>query len=262
MVPEYTRKEPKMDFAKSLTKPNSGRRSFLWKAGVAVSAAVATAIPGMAKSVDGKNGEAERLAKQLGILEDEKAIRTLHKTYENLLDNGMYEEVVALFTEDAAVVFNGGVFKGKSSASRLYSGCFSAGMIGKKIGPVPGFDAAQETINVAADRLSAKAQFPYSIQVGAPIASDSSLVQMARLHGGGIMKWCESGTYEISYVKDSKDGGWKIKRLEYQVLSQTDYRPGKAYATPVSVSLFAQTYPENPAGPDKLIVPAQRFQGA
>ncbi len=241
-----------MDELKSLSKPNAGRRSFLWKAGAALSAAAAAAIPGMAKSGDSKDTEADRLARRLGILEDEKAIRTLHRTYETLLDNARYAEVVALFAEDAAVAFNGGVFKGKSGISRLYGDCFSAGLTGKKIGPAPGFEAAPETINVAEDRLSAKAHFPYSIQVGAPMP-DSQLVRMARLHGEGILKWCEGGTYEISYAKDMENGSWKIKRLEYRVLSQTDYKPGKSYAGPISVPLFTKTYPENPAGPDKLI---------
>jgi hypothetical protein len=244
-----------MDVLKSLSKPNTGRRSFLWKAGAAMSAAAAAAIPGMAKSSDSKDTEADRLAKQLGILEDEKAIRTLHQTYENLLDNARYEAVVALFTEDAAVAFNGGVFKDKSGISRLYGNCFSAGMTGKKIGPAPGFEAAPETIHVAADRLSANAQFPYSIQVGAPMP-DSQLVRMARLHGEGIAKWCESGVYEVSYAKDIKDGSWKIQRLEHRVLSQTDYRPGKSYVKSISIPLFTKTYPENPAGPDSLIASA------
>ena len=83
--------------------------------------------------------EADRLARQLGILEDENALRTLHRTYESFLDSGRYEEVVDLFTDDAAVVFNGGIFKGKSSVSRLYRQCFSPGLTGKKIGPAPDF---------------------------------------------------------------------------------------------------------------------------
>jgi hypothetical protein len=248
-----------MDVLKSLSKPNTGRRSFLWKAGAAMSAAVAAAVPGMANHKpnqgDGKNAEADRLSHRLGILEDEKAVRTLHQTYETLLDSGKYEEIVGLFAEDTAVVFNGGVFKGKSGISRLYGACFSAGLTGKKIGPAPGFEAAQETITVAADRLTAKAQFPYSIQVGAPMP-DSQLVQMARLHGEGIMKWCESGVYEISYRKDIKDGSWKIQRLEHRVSSKTDYRPGRSYARPISVPQFATAYPEDPSGPDKLIAPA------
>jgi hypothetical protein len=242
-----------MDSVKSLSKPNSGRRSFLWKAGAAMSAAVAAAVPGMTKISDSKNADADQLANQLGILEDEKALCTLHKIYENLLDNGMYEEVAGLFKEDASVVFNGGIFKGKSSVARLYRDHFSAGLTGKNIGPAPGFEAAQETITVAVDRKSAQAQFPYSIQVGAPIVSNSSLVGMARLHGEGIMKWCEGGVYEIAYAKCKKDGSWKIAKLEYRVLSQTDYKSGRAYANPISVSPFAKTYPADPAGPDLLI---------
>jgi hypothetical protein len=251
-----------MHDAKSLSKPDSGRRSFLRKAGAAISATVAAAVPGMASRTthqeDGLNAEVDRLSRQLGLLEDQNAIRTLHQTYETLLDGGMYEQVVELFTEDGAVVFNGGVFSGKKDGvSRLYRDRFRAGSAGKKIGPPPGFELPaeqqQETINAGIDRRSASAQFPYSIQVGAPLVSDSSLVILARLHGGGIMKWCESGTCEASYAKDGKDGSWKIKRLEYRASSITDYRPGKSYARPISVPTFSKTYPEDPAGPDRLI---------
>ncbi|MBP1608274.1 MAG: hypothetical protein H6Q04_509 [Acidobacteria bacterium] len=236
----------------SVSKPNTGRRSFLWKAGAAMTAAAAAVVPGMAKSSAGKNTEAEKLAHQLGMLEDEKSIRALHQTYEALLDSGNYEKMAGLFNEDAAVVFNGGVFKGEKSIARLYRDHFSAGLTGKKLGPVPGIESAPETVAVAEDRKSAKAQFPYSVQVGAPMRSNSSLVQMARLHGEGIMKWCESGIYEISYTKCGKDGSWKITKLEYRALSKTDFRPGRAYANPISVPQFEKTYPEDATGPDSL----------
>jgi hypothetical protein len=238
---------------KSLSKPNTGRRSFLWKAGAAMTAAAAAVVPGMAKSSTGKNAEAEMLAHQLGMLEDETAIRTLHQTYEALLDSGNYEKVAGLFKEDAVVVFNGGVFEGENSVARLYRDHFSAGLTGKKLGPAPGIEAVPETVSVAEDRKFAKAQFPYSIQVGAPMLSNSSLVQMARLHGEGIMKWCESGIYEISYTKCRKDGSWKIAKLEYRVLSKTDYRSGRAYANPISIPQFDKTYPADATGPDSLI---------
>jgi hypothetical protein len=81
-------------------------------------------------------------------------------------------------------------------------------------------------------------------------------VKMARLQGGGIMKWCEGGTYEASYVKDVKDGSWKIAKLEYRVSTKTDYRPGRADANPISVPQFAKTYPKDPSGPDSLITRA------
>ena len=258
-----------MDHVKSLSEPdtspgqpNSGRRSFMWKMGAAISAAMASVVPGMsnhrADPGAGSDSELNRLSNRLGILEDEKSIRTLHQDYEALLDAGMYREAVDLFTEDGEVVFNGGAFEGKKKGvSRLFLDCFRPVLAGKKIGPAPGFEAnarqQKETIKVASDRLSASAQFSYSIQVGSPIASDSQLVKMARLHGEGIMKWCESGTYEASYAKDIKDGGWKIKRLEYRVLSKTDYRPGRSYADAISIPKFSRKYPEDPAGPDRLI---------
>ena len=146
--------------------------------------------------------------------------------------------------------------KARDGVSRLYRDCFSSGLTGKKIGPAPGFEVdseqQQETVKVSTDRLSASAQFPYSIQVGTPMTPDSQLVQMARLQGEGIMKWWEGGTYEVSYVKCIRDGGWKIKRLEYRVSSKADYRPGRSHAGPISVPLFSKVYPEDPAGPDLL----------
>lgn len=249
-----------MDYTKSLSKPNTGRRSFMWKAGAAVSAALAAAVPSVAKSgtnqSDGKNAEASQLAHRLGILEDENTIRTLHQTYETLLDGGRYEEVADLFAEDAEVVFNGGAFKGrKDGVSRLYGDCFRSGLTGKKIGSAPKFEAnseqQRESIKVSADRLSAGGQFPYSMQVGTPMTGDSSLVRMARLQGEGIVKWWEGGTCEVSYVKVSN--AWKISRLEYHVTLKTDYKPGRTHAKPIDVPAFSSVFPVNPTGPDRLV---------
>ena len=232
----------------------------MWKAGAALSAAMASAVPGMSNhrsnQGDGLNAEVNRLSNRLGILEDENTIRTLHQTYETLLDGGRYEEVADLFAEDAEVVFNGGAFKGrKDGVSRLYGDCFRSGLTGKKIGPAPNFEVdseqRQESIKVSADRLSASGQFPYSMQVGAPMTGDSSLVEMARLQGEGIVKWWEGGTCEVSYVK--VDNAWKIRRLEYRVTSKANYKPGRTYAKPIDVPAFSSVFPVNPTGPDRLV---------
>jgi hypothetical protein len=66
------------------------------------------------------------------------------------------------------------------------------------------------------------------------------------------MKWWEGGIYAISYVRDSGNSGWKIKRLEYRILSKASYRPGKSHARPISIPHFSKVYPEDPAGPDIL----------
>lgn len=240
---------------------DKSRRSFMWKAGAGMSAVLAAAVPGiaMASRRDDTNlkNKVDNLSKKVGMLEDENQIRSLHMSYENHLDKGMYEEVVNLFTDDAEVVFNGGIFKGKTSVCRLYKELFSAGSTGKKIEPAPGFqlneEQLQDAVKVAQNGKSAKARFSYSIQVGSPISSDSLLVKMARLQGEGIQKWWEGGVYKLSCVKDVKDGNWKVARLEYKTLSRADYRPGKSYASPISVPQFSKVFPEDTMGPDRLV---------
>jgi hypothetical protein len=237
----------------------------MWKIGAAMSAVLASAIPAISRPRVNNDANlkarVDQLSNQLGIHEDTNTIRALHQTYESYINRGMYEKVVNLFTEDGEVIFNGGVFKGKDRGiRRLYLECFRPGLTGKKIEAAPGFqlrtEQQQETIEVAADRRSARARFNYSMQVGTPIISDSQLVKMARLHGEGVMKWWEGGIYEISYVKDVRYGDWKIKRLEHRVLSKADYRPGLSHARPISVPSFSKGYPEDPAGPDRLTTPA------
>lgn len=241
-------------------QPNSGRRSFIWKTGAAMSAVLASTVAGISKpKADpdaGLKDQISRLSNQVGSLEDAMAIRRLHQAYESHLDKGRYEEVINLFTDDGEVVFNGGVFAGKSKGiRRLYCDQFSSGLTGKKIEPAPGFepDSAQlqDIVEVAPDRKSAKAQFPYSMLVGTPMTGDSQLVKMARLQGDGIVKWWEGGIHKASYVKDGDN--WKIKKMEYCVAAKASYKPGRAHARPIEVARFSKTYPADPTGPDKLI---------
>jgi hypothetical protein len=237
---------------------NNNRRSFLWKAGAALSAGLAAAVPGMAKT--NETERADRLARQVTRLEDENAIRRLHSTFERYLDSGRYSEIAELFTNDAEVFFNGGIFKGKDSGiKRLYGEHFSAGKTGRKMPPAPGLQVAeqqQEAIELSQDGKSARTRLPYSIQAGAPLPDDSVLVQMARLHGEGIRHWWEGGIYEFNLAKDEHDGSWKIARLEHRVLARADYKPGRSQSNPVAVAPFDKVYPEEPTGPDELITRA------
>jgi hypothetical protein len=58
--------------------------------------------------------------------------------------------------------------------------------------------------------------------------------------------------YRVNYRKDSA-GRWKISRLEYDTLSRADYRSGKSYAQPISVSRLATRFPADQQGPDELL---------
>jgi hypothetical protein len=241
-------------------KPDSGRRSFIWKTGAAMSALLASTVAGVSKPKDDPNAglknQIDRLSDQIGSLEDANEIRRLHQTYESLLDRGMYEEIVDMFTEDGEVLFNGGRFAGRDRGiRRLYCKRFRSGLTGKKIEPAPGFEPDPsrqlDIVEMSADRRTATGQFPFSMQVGIPMTEDSSLVEMARLQGEGILKWWEGGVHEASYVKVGKS--WKIRSLEYRVLSKANYKPGRTHPRPMDVPIFSVTYPADPNGPDQIL---------
>ena len=236
---------------------NHNRRSFIWKMGAGASAALASAVAAARTDTGTRTGTADDPALRVALLEEEKALRQFHRAFEQALDRGLHEDIVGMFADDAEVVFNGGVFSGRSrGVSRLYRDCFPAWKTGSRMEPAPGFEPAadprRDNVEVAADRRSATAVFPYSIQVGMPFETESSLAAMARLHGEGVRMWWEGGVYRVDYRKDAA-GRWKISRLEYDTLSRADYRPGRSHAWPICVSRLATRFPEDPRGPDDLV---------
>jgi ketosteroid isomerase-like protein len=61
------------------------------------------------------------LEKRIQSIEDLESIKKLHQKYINLMDEVRYDEVPALFTDDAAVeVRNSGVKKGKKELAEIY----------------------------------------------------------------------------------------------------------------------------------------------
>jgi hypothetical protein len=231
----------------------NSRRSFIWNLGAGASAAVAT-VAGVSRA---EAGTADNPALKAALLEEEKALRQFHQAYEQAMDKSQYEDVIGMFADEAQVVFNGGVFsKRAQGVSRLYRHRFPSGKTGRRMEVAPGFALAagqlRDSVDVSADCLSAKAVFPFSIQVGMPIESETSLASMARLHGEGVQTWWEGGVYRVSYRKNAA-GRWQITRLEYDTLSRADYRPGRSYAQPISVARFATRFPEDQQGPDALV---------
>jgi hypothetical protein len=230
----------------------SNRRSFIFKMGAGASAAVAATV-GMAGTQSAASGTP---ALKAALLEEEKALGQLHQAYEQAMDRGLHDVVIALFAPDAEVTFNGGIFKGIRGVTRLYREQFAAGKTGRRIEPAPGFELTAEqqrsSVEVASDLRRAKAAHPYSIQVGVPFETESSLAAMARLHGEGVRTWWEGGVYRLAYRKNAA-GRWLISQLEYDTLSRADYRPGRRYAQPIAVARFATRFPEDPQGPDALM---------
>jgi hypothetical protein len=203
----------------------NSRRSLLWKLGAGVSAVFASTA-GVASAATARDDG------------DELAIRKLHEAYERAMDKGLHDDVIGMFAADAAVVvFNGRGFGGREM-HRLYREMLPSGNTGKRMEPAPGFELAaadqQDRVDISPDGRSAKAVFPYSIQVGTPVETASSLASMARLHGEGVRTWWEGGVYDVSYTKDANDR-WKIRRLEYRTLSRADYRAGRSHARAMTV---------------------------
>lgn len=231
---------------------DTGRRSFIWKLGAGTAGAVASVAAAAKPAEAGIDDPALRAA----LLEEEKALRRLHHDFQQAIDAGLHDQVVGLFSADSQVVFNGGVFQRRDAGvSRFFRGYLPARKAGRSMQAAPGFalpaEAPQDRVDVARDRRSATAVFPYSIQAGMPLQSASSLASMARLQGEGVHTWWEGGHYRVEYRKEA-EGRWMISRLEYDSSSRADYRPGRSHAGPIRVPRLATRYPDDPHGPDRL----------
>jgi hypothetical protein len=229
------------------SEKNTGRRSFIRKMGAVVTTGVVVSkVPAAAKSDERNDSGTEITVKELSdriaILEAEKSIAGLYHTYESLLNDGIYDKISELFITDGESVYNDGVFRGRDTGvKRLYNIRFRNGLTGKKMDGTPESKKGH-SIDISKDHLSAKANFPYAMQAGTPMVSDSVLVRMARLHGGGINKWRENGVCELSLTRKSKEDVWMIKKLNYRTESRS-----------VPVPPFTEVFPADPAGPDTLV---------
>ena len=238
------------------TSGRNSRRAFMGKLGAGVSTALAVTAGKAAAATPAPATPSSDAALRVAVLEEEKALRKFHQTFEQTMNSGSQEEVIGMFADDAVVVFNGGVFTQRSGGvTRLYRERFVAGKTGRTIEPAPGFeltvDQQQDIVHVSANCRTATAVFPYSIQVGMPFETESSLAAMARLHGEGVRTWWEGGVYRVAYRKEAS--GWKISRLEYDTLSRADWRPGRSYAQPISVERLSLRFPDDQHGPDVLV---------
>jgi hypothetical protein len=112
----------------------------------------------------------EKLEKQIGMLEDVHAIRRLHHLYGYFLYKCMYDEVVDCYAEECEFYFFGGVFRGKAGIRRAYCDGFRRRFTGGRNGPVFGFlldhSMMQDVVDVAPDRMTAKARFRCMMMVG------------------------------------------------------------------------------------------------
>src|SRR5436190_21208288 len=144
---------------------DTSRRSFIWKIGAGGAAALAPTVTMAAGMAKAEPSTTDNPALRAALLEEEKALSRFHQAFEQAMDKGLHEEVIGMFAADsevAEVIFNGGVFRGRSQGvSRLYRDRFPAGKTGRRMEPAPGFeltaDQQRDSVEVSPDLRSAKA---------------------------------------------------------------------------------------------------------
>jgi hypothetical protein len=191
--------------------------------------------------------QVERLTRELGVLQDIQAVRTLHFKYGYYFDACLYEELVDLFADDAELKFLNGIYRGKAGVRRLYCDWLRNLWTGGRDGPVHGllYDhlMLQDVVDISPDRRIAKGRFRALMMGGFHESVDLGDRPMPR------QSW-EAGVYENEYVKE--DGVWKFRLFDYSLIWQASYEKGWAGST-VHLKPLTRTYPEDPTGPDELL---------
>jgi len=220
------------------------RRGFLLRAGASLSGPLAVAVAAAAP------GSGERATRDSSA--DAEAIRELQRAYAAHLNAGEYESLLRLFSPDARVHFDGGVFVGRERGiRRLYARHFF-----DRNAPQPvhvlllGHPQAADRLQLSADGGSATARFHCLTHAQARIASGLPLIEMARQQGQGIIEWCEAGCFDTAYLQAG--GRWRIDELRYRTLGAAPALIERARGRPDFVPGFSRLYPEDAIGPDRL----------
>jgi hypothetical protein len=182
----------------------------------------AAVTPAQAKTLAGLQRELDQLEAELIQTEDVSAIRKLQREYGFFIDKGLWEDLSALFTDDARASYPAGVFVGKASIREHIWRNVGDGTIGIKDGRVYNHMVLQPVINVAPDGRTAKGRWRVLAMIGR-LADPSS-------DRPGQATWA-GGIYENVYVK--QDGVWKIKDLRYYNDFAAPYEGGWAKVAPI-----------------------------
>jgi len=187
--------------------------------------------------------EISQLRHQIGMQEDIHAVRTLQFKYGYYMDMTLFAEIVELFADDCEINFMGGLYRGREGARRMYGG--ASGLNGPTDGLLFNHILAQDIVDVAPDRQTAKGRFRCFMQGGVHESKKDAPPNIPN-------QFWEAGLYENEYVKER--GAWKIKVFNYRIVYQAEYEKGWAHAceAPLMVTNHTKTYPENPRGPDEL----------
>jgi hypothetical protein len=185
----------------------------------------------------------DQLAHRLGMHDDREAVRALQFKYGYYMDKCLFAEIVELFAEDAVIYFLNGIYHGKRGARRMYGG--ASGLNGPAHGMLFEHIIAQDIVDVAPDRMTARGRFRCFMQGGVHESKQDAPPRIPA-------QFLEAGIYENRYVKE--DGVWKIKLFDYRIVYQARLEDGWAHTGRelLMVAPYTSTFPDNPRGPDEL----------
>jgi hypothetical protein len=168
----------------SKSEAASTRRRFMLGAGAAMSVPLSLS----AESAPAIDHASAGLKARLTSFEDLAAIQELNSAYLRHFNAGAYAKLAGLFADSAAAAMD-------PIVTRLVA-----------------TDIAQQgEIEIAVDRSTATLRLPCLVEIESPIAApESTLVEMARLQGGGVLKTTEARVLELSCVNRGR--GWQIGR--------------------------------------------------
>jgi hypothetical protein len=158
------------------------RRLFVRSAGLAAAAAAPAALASAAEAAQGDDVKA-----RLQRLEDEKAVRALQQAWVKQVNARAWADAAKLFADPA---------KAKADPT-LRSLAVEAG--------------EGETIEIAADGMSARLQQPCAALTEAPVEGRGTLLDMARLQGE-VVRRTERRLITLAAVKG--DSGWRIESVD------------------------------------------------
>lgn len=175
--------------------------------------------------------ELARLEAAVVESEDISAVKRLMRTYGYYVDKGLWEDLAALFTEDAIANYPSGVFVGRPSIRAHYLQNLGGGRIGRNDGELSEYMILQPLVNIEPDGKTAKGRW-------------RALAMLGRY--GASATWAE-GPYEVVYAKDN--GVWKIKVLNYYGTFTSPYEDGAWGKKREAAAPPARTLPHPPDRP-------------
>ena len=150
----------------------------------------------------------DRLAQNIERAESVRDVKRLQETYAQYSQFGLWDEMAALFADDAEMIRGNDRVRGQAAIADYFLETFGNGRHGLPAGGLHTQLVFRPLVNVSADGQSARGRWWEWSMTG---------------RFGGDANWA-GGIYENEYVRD--DGVWKFARVHYYPMLAGPYETG------------------------------------